>query len=405
MGRGAFIESMMQLAYPRRPPGTAALELSLDAAIGVNQSIRSTSRPLKNTSKKLSKRDTVHSLRRGSRSCAPRFNVTTSVMAGIRHTHLLLGLCALAALGGLLVTRLGYINVDVNFSRFRDIVQDRDQDSDAFSDVVLVKPTPRPYAQPGTRLKPRLPPLPPSDYKIAFPPRDGLDFSKWQSHHVARAVSQASHITATESDALTLRIRNEQNLAVASTPKEERAERIRRITALQLGGKEYQVCAYVAGPDISSKGVATGIDSETHPDELMDNLRSPQAPILFARMLGKSTAAPITFDGLEVPRRIFYYVCSICLKTGHRADICPTPESPRCKNCGHENPPEDHQCQPNCVLSGGDHSVTDPSCLARQRKRFNKSHFLRNAGYTSDANNIHTSNNPGRGTNQPQTPR
>ncbi|XP_037576034.2 glucoside xylosyltransferase 2 isoform X2 [Dermacentor silvarum] len=63
-------------------------------------------------------------------------------MAGIRHTHLLLGLCALAALGGLLVTRLGYINVDVNFSRFRDIVQDRDQDSDAFSDVVLVKPTP-----------------------------------------------------------------------------------------------------------------------------------------------------------------------------------------------------------------------------------------------------------------------
>ncbi|KAH7959771.1 hypothetical protein HPB49_013712 [Dermacentor silvarum] len=258
----------------------------------------------------------------------------------------------------------------------------------------------------------------PSDYKIVFRPRDGLDFSKWQSHRVARAVRQAAHITATESDALTLRIRNEQNLAVASTPKEELAERIRRITTLQLGGKEYQVYAYVAAPDMSCKGVATGIDSETHPDELMANLRSPQAPILFARMLGKSTAALITFDGLEVPRTIYYYggellcrpyrplsqVCSICLKTGHRADICPTPESARRKNCGHENPSEDHQCQPKCVLCEGDHPVTDPSCPARQRKPFNKSHFLRNAGYTSDANNVPTTTNPGTSTNQPKTP-
>ncbi|KAH7952674.1 hypothetical protein HPB49_000310 [Dermacentor silvarum] len=47
---------------------------------------------------------------------------------------------------------------------------------------------------------------------------------------------------------------------------------------------------------MSCKGVATGIDSETHPDELMANLRAPQAAILFARMLGKSTAALITFD-------------------------------------------------------------------------------------------------------------
>ncbi|KAH7966859.1 hypothetical protein HPB49_019967 [Dermacentor silvarum] len=82
--------------------------------------------------------------------------------------------------------------------------------------------------------------------------------ANWQSHRVARAVRQAAHITATESDALTLRIRNEQNLAVASTPKEELAERIRRITTLQLGGKEYQVYAYVAAPDMSCKGVALG---------------------------------------------------------------------------------------------------------------------------------------------------
>ncbi|KAH7971448.1 hypothetical protein HPB49_024235 [Dermacentor silvarum] len=229
--------------------------------------------------------------------------------------------------------------------------------------------------------------------------------------------TQAVHITATQFDALTLGICNEQNLAVASMPKEELAERIRGISALQLGGKNYQVYAYVAAPDMSCKGVATGIDNETRPDELT-HLRSPQAPILFARVLGKSTAALITFDGLEVPRTIYYYggellcrpyrqlsqVCSICLKTGQRADICPTPESTRCKNCAHENPSEDQQCQPKRVLCGSDHPVTHPSCPARQRKSFNKSHFLRNAGYTSDANNIPTTTNPETSTSQPQTP-
>ncbi|KAH7966510.1 hypothetical protein HPB49_017033 [Dermacentor silvarum] len=95
---------------------------------------------------------------------------------------------------------------------------------------------------------------------------------------------------------------------VTSTPKEELAERIRRITALQLGGKEYQVYAHVAAPDMSCKGVATGIDSETHPDELMADLRSPQASILFVRMLGKSTADLITFDGLEVQEQFIIMV-------------------------------------------------------------------------------------------------
>ncbi|KAH7981175.1 hypothetical protein HPB49_022192 [Dermacentor silvarum] len=91
-------------------------------------------------------------------------------------------------------------------------------------------------------------------------------------------------------------------------------------------------------------------------------------------------------------------------ETGYRTDICPTPESARCKNCGHENPSEGHQCQPKCVLCGGDQPVTDPSCPARQRKSYNKSHFLRNTGYTSDASNVSTTNNPGTSTNQLQTP-
>lgn len=155
--------------------------------------------------------------------------------------------------------------------------------------------------------KPRLPPLPMSDYKVVLRPREGLNFGKWQSHHVARAVGQSARLIATEFQALTLRIRGDQNIAVASTPNEELADRIRQIKSIQLGDTIYQVTAYVAAPDRSCKGVVTGIDSGTHSDELMTNLRSPRAPILYARMLGKSKAALITFDSLEVPRAIYYY--------------------------------------------------------------------------------------------------
>ncbi|KAH9364655.1 hypothetical protein HPB48_022693 [Haemaphysalis longicornis] len=97
----------------------------------------------------------------------------------------------------------------------------------------------------------------------------------------------------------------------------------------------YQVTAHVAAPDKSCKGIVTGIDSGTHSDELMANLRSPRVPILYARMLGKSKATLVTFDGLEVPRAIYYYggelrcrphrplceICSLCLKTGDRTDV------------------------------------------------------------------------------------
>ncbi|KAH9375580.1 hypothetical protein HPB48_017125 [Haemaphysalis longicornis] len=38
----------------------------------------------------------------------------------------------------------------------------------------------------------RLPPLPTSDYKVVLRPREGLNFGKWQSHHVARAVGQSA---------------------------------------------------------------------------------------------------------------------------------------------------------------------------------------------------------------------
>ncbi|KAH6935776.1 hypothetical protein HPB50_009469 [Hyalomma asiaticum] len=109
--------------------------------------------------------------------------------------------------------------------------------------------------------KARLPPLPSSGGSV-FRPIDCFAFSKLQYHVVARAVGQTAHITGIESAAPTLRIRSGQNIAIASTPKEELAERIQRITVLQLGGKEYRVSAYVAASDMS--GNRTTVSSMKH---------------------------------------------------------------------------------------------------------------------------------------------
>ncbi|KAH9372479.1 hypothetical protein HPB48_008120 [Haemaphysalis longicornis] len=117
-------------------------------------------------------------------------------------------------------------------------------------------------------------------------------------------------------------------------------------------------------------------------------------------MLGMSKAALIAFDGVEVPRAIYYYgrerrcrpyhplcrLCSLSLKTGHRPDVCPTLEKSRCTRCEHENPQEAYDCQPKCVLCGDAHTAMDPTYSARQRKPYNKSHLLQNAGNVSNCN-------------------
>ncbi|KAH9372478.1 hypothetical protein HPB48_008121 [Haemaphysalis longicornis] len=80
--------------------------------------------------------------------------------------------------------------------------------------------------------KPRLPPLPTFDYKVVLRTREGLNFGKWQSHHVSRGVGQSGRLIATEFQALRLRIRDDHNISAASTPNEELEDRIRQIKSI-----------------------------------------------------------------------------------------------------------------------------------------------------------------------------
>ncbi|KAH7961208.1 hypothetical protein HPB52_005482 [Rhipicephalus sanguineus] len=47
-------------------------------------------------------------------------------------------------------------------------------------------------------------------------------------------------------------------------------------------------------------------------------------------------------------------------------DICPTPAVKRCQKCGQDNPLQEHECEPKCVVCGGPHMARSKDC----RKRF-----------------------------------
>ncbi|KAL1419517.1 hypothetical protein MTO96_025261 [Rhipicephalus appendiculatus] len=61
-------------------------------------------------------------------------------MANVRRRHLFVALCVLAGCGCLLVTRIGYVQVKVNWPEFDDVAEQRAEESPAFSTVVLKRP-------------------------------------------------------------------------------------------------------------------------------------------------------------------------------------------------------------------------------------------------------------------------
>ncbi|XP_049528169.1 uncharacterized protein LOC125947456 [Dermacentor silvarum] len=250
---------------------------------------------------------------------------------------------------------------------------------------------PPPAPQVPRKTNARLPPLPIDDYKIVFRPRDGLNLGAWPQPSVARAIGIAAGLDSAVLNELIIRIRTDQNLAVLSTPDENLAARLQRVQFICMGLTQHAVQAYVAAPDNSCKGVVSGLEPNTTTTTLLENLRCSEAPVLHARMMGPTNTALITFSGTHVPHYVRMYgaelrchiyrprqqVCSVCLSMGHRADVCPMPDKPRCAACGISNPPKEHECTPKCIHCDGAHPATDPRCPSRQLPAHNKSHVLR----------------------------
>ncbi|KAH9372207.1 hypothetical protein HPB48_019212 [Haemaphysalis longicornis] len=235
----------------------------------------------------------------------------------------------------------------------------------------------------------RLPPLPRDDYKIIIRPRGALKLSNLEIVHLSRAVAEKTqHGSKRTAKAFyQTRVDEEQSIAIVSTPDEDLARNIRDLQSLHILSNDYEITAYIAAPDDSSRGVVHGIPPGTPISELIDNLHAPGYEILTARMLGKTSTALVTFAGKRVPRGVIFEhamlscslyrptrpVCYVCHEVGHRADVCPNPDTVKCAVCGLSNPAKEHECTPRCVLCKGAYPTGDKRCPERLVRRSPKS--------------------------------
>ncbi|KAH8032008.1 hypothetical protein HPB51_022530 [Rhipicephalus microplus] len=221
------------------------------------------------------------------------------------------------------------------------------------------------------------PPLPKEDIKIILRPHKGLWVKNILGLELSRAVIDACQRSFNGNDFL-LRVHPGSNIVILSTPSMEVASRLRGISQLKIRGQIHAFNAYVADPEGVLRGIVHGIPAGTSQDELMENLRvrTQGVNIERARMLGSSKTAIITFTGNVLPRSVYIMgaelicypykptvqVCKICLQTGHRTDVCPTPNVNVCLKCGAGEPMQGHDCIPKCVICDGEHPTGDSLC-------------------------------------------
>ncbi|XP_075726215.1 uncharacterized protein LOC142767854 [Rhipicephalus microplus] len=229
--------------------------------------------------------------------------------------------------------------------------------------------------------------LPREEQKIVIRPRGGLFLAKLEADIVMSAVITAANVPKTTAKADTICINPTRNIIVISTPDEERARYYASVRSLYIGGRSNETHAYCTAPHGTVKGVIRGIAVENTAEDLHENIvnqANPQA--LEAHRIGNTTSIVILFAGTKVPNYIKYgsiivksglyrqhhNVCKTCGKIGHRADVCPTPETKICFACGAPNPTADHaaRCKPRCKLCNRGHATGTEGCTNKYKVPF-----------------------------------
>ncbi|KAH7970654.1 hypothetical protein HPB49_013226 [Dermacentor silvarum] len=220
-----------------------------------------------------------------------------------------------------------------------------------------------------------LPPLPKNDIKIILKPHKGLMLKEYLNTEIPQAIIRAPWTIIPESGPnqqiitgydFILRIREGTNIILVSTPSLEVADVIRRISCMELRGKQHPFNVYVADPDDSYKGVVHGFPAHTESADLEQHLRVRTQGVTMetARTLGSSSTALLTLSGGTRPKCVYYkgvemqcteyrptvQMCLECMQEGHRSDVCPNPNN-ICRGCGLENPPSPgHDCEVKCAV-------------------------------------------------------
>ncbi|KAM7285308.1 uncharacterized protein ISCGN_032260 [Ixodes scapularis] len=239
---------------------------------------------------------------------------------------------------------------------------------------------PKPALRPSRPvLKPKPPPLPADDFKLAIRPRNGLVLSKVSPMVLSNSIMREAKVRPQEAD-IKIRVNEQQNILVASTPYQSTASSLSKIQKLTIGETTYAIASYGISPDNSCRGVIHSREKEATNEELLEAISAPGYEPLTCRRFGDSDTILITYIGKKVPfliyvggveTRCFLYkrtvaYCYVCHQTGHRADVCPyPPDVPTCKDCEALLTAEPHECKPKCSLCSGEHRTASKACPGR----------------------------------------
>ncbi|KAG0444644.1 hypothetical protein HPB47_013554 [Ixodes persulcatus] len=168
-----------------------------------------------------------------------------------------------------------------------------------------------------------------------------------------------------------------------STPDSERARSYCQVFSIMIDKQAFQVTAYLAMPENTTKVMVPGILTDETPEDVIrycmeDN---PELPIIHARRMGKTSTILVTLKGTKAPRENTFRcvvlpcypykekleACVNCRKVGHRADVGTATKQTLCRKCGRNLQHQDasHACTPSCIVCGGPHDTGSKDCQHR----------------------------------------
>ncbi|KAG0424251.1 hypothetical protein HPB47_000046 [Ixodes persulcatus] len=249
----------------------------------------------------------------------------------------------------------------------------------------------KPLKGSAQKRRPTLSRLPMEDIKVVFRPR-GFDPVTYGASTLMMAILQLLPPLQSRPQEK-IRIHPTNRTFTVSTPAQDRARRLGAATSLTLGDRTFQVSAYVAMPENSTRIVvpeALCMGETTEEVIHYATLDNPELNVLHARRMGKTRTMLMTIEGTKLPRQVTFRhavllcypyrekieTCFNCRQTGHRADVCRQATSNKCRSCGteHSNTNPDgstYSCKPVCIICGGEHETGTQVCPHRfvQRKK------------------------------------
>lgn len=251
------------------------------------------------------------------------------------------------------------------------------------------KPTSAPAASahpppttPPSKTAARDPPprLPTTNYTVIYRPRAGLNLAKLTTTALTEAFATKCELQLPSFyKNVTLLVQPTQNVIVTSTPDPDLAITLSNIQTLQISTLLCEFSTYMKPPPGTCRGVIHGLDPTITAANLHDYLQANQPTLIHARLMGRTRSALLTLQGFHVPFNVkvgsvllrcrpfrrSVQVCRVCGELGHRMDVYPQPDNPKCPDCGQSPPSADHECNPTCQLCSQPHTTAGKDCPRR----------------------------------------